>query len=214
LATLQDIIDFLDRKLPNHGESNANIVKDLQDIHLDIYLKLQRLSNTFEIEEMDSVADQLEYDLPTGVEIENIIELLVSTNESTDEYETYSYRGTKDSNIMGRYYGRAEEGKIFIRNDQQALRFDDLVIKIKYYKTPTALSVSTLTQVPDLDSKYHDLLKYKIVSEIASQGHDPNIEVANYWRSRYDEKLRTVLSDLEINNLTAYNQIPEQKERW
>lgn len=214
MATLQDIIDFLNRKYPNHGELNANIIKDLQDIHLDIYLRLQRLSNLYEIEEIDTVADQLEYDLPEYIEVENIIELLVSTDEEGTNFEKYSYRGTRDSNPLGRYYGRAAEGKIFIRNDQKAIRFDDLKIKIKYYRTPEELTSTSLTQVPELDLKYHDLLKYRIVHEIASQGHNPNIDIANYWRSRYDEKMRTVMYDLETNNMTAYNRIPEQKERW
>jgi hypothetical protein len=214
LASLQNIINFLNRKYPNHGESNANIVNDLQDIHLDIYLKMQRLSNTFEIEEIDSVANQLEYELPDEIKVENIIQLLVSTNTEGTEFDKYEYRGIADVNVYGRYFGRASEGKIFIRENGQALRFDDLTIKIYYYRVPEELTDDDLDQVPELDTRYHDLLKYKIIHEIASQGHNPNTDIANFWLGKYNEKMKTVMSDLENNLHHSYNKIPEQKERW
>ena len=214
MATLQEIIDFLDRKLPNHGELDANIVLDLQDIHLDIYTRLQRLSNKYETYQKESVAEQLHYSLPDYIKIENIIEILVSTTTQGIDFDTYSYRGTEDYNAYGNFYGRATNGLIFIKKDLEALQTTGLKININYFRYPTTLTSVDLTQVPELDANYHELLKYRIVSEIAAQGHNPDVEIADYWRSRYDEKFRTVMSDIESNLQHAYTKSPEQRERW
>ena len=214
MATLQDIINFLNRKYPNHGESNANIVSDLDMIHKDIYLRLQRLSNEFDIKEIESVNNQMIYNLPDGIKMADIFALKVSIDTDETEYETYRYRGIGEVLTEGRYYGRSSNGTFYIVKNRVPLNQDGLKIHIYYYKKPAELDVDDLEQVPDLDEDYHDLLKFGIVQAIASQGHNPDIEIANYYQQKFDEKFAIVSKEIESRNLSSYIGIPQQREVW
>ena len=223
LANLQQIIDFLNRKYPDHGETTANIILDIDDIHKDIYMRLRRLSNAYDIYEMETVANQLYYDISdTEFNVYNIEELKVSMDSSGKVFEGYKYRGSQDTRIYGRRWGRGADNTIFIMKDDNAVHISGLKIHIYYFKRPATLSFADknnvteaeLEQVPDLDEDYHDLLKFGIVQAIASQGHNPDIEIANYYQQKFDEKFAIVSKEIESRNLSSYIRIPQQREVW
>jgi hypothetical protein len=214
MATLQQIIDFLNRKYPSHGESNANIVLDLDRIHKDVYMRLRRLSNDYKTHDIDTIADQRDYALPTTFKIEDVNKVEVSLDEDGTQWESYEYRGVADIDINGRYYGRAKDGKIFIIKDTRAITADNLIIRLYYFPRPVDLTTVSLAQVPELDVDYHDLLNFGIVQEMASQGHNPDIEIANYYQQKFDEKLQTIKSDISGKLSKAPLRIPQVKERW
>jgi len=214
LATLQGIINFLNRKYPNHGESNANIINDLDMIHKDIYLRLRRLSNNYDIYEFDTVADLLYYYIPVHMKIEDIEKVMVSIDILGTRFEAYSVRGLKDSLIFGRYYGRGADGTLFLMKDTKAITQTGLKVHLYYFARPTDLNPDNLTQVPDLDEDYHDLLKFGIVQEMASQGHNPDTEIANYYQQKFDEKFDRVKKDIESKLKKVSLKIPQVEERW
>jgi hypothetical protein len=214
LATLQGIIDYLNRKYPSHGESDANIVKDLQDLHVDIFMQLRRLINNFSIYQVSSVNNQLIYNLPTGIRMEDIFDVLVSTDTAGTIFEKYEYRGYQEDLIFGRYYGRASGETFYVMKDTAPLRADNLKIHLYYYPRPTPLDSSDLTQVPDLDEDYHDLLKFGIVQAIASQGHNPDIDIANYYQQKYDEKFANVKKHIDERLYFSNLNNAQQKEWW
>lgn len=222
MATLKDFIDFLDRKFPNHGETNGNIIKDIQDIHTDIFLRLKRLTNEFKTYEKETVAGQLHYTLPSQMRVENINEVLVSTDTIGTNFETYSYRGIEESNVYGRYYGRATNGLIFIKKNQEAIKTSGFKIHINYFPRPTDFvfvdednpTDTELLQVPELDTDFHDLLKFGIVQAMASQGSNPDADIANYWQQEFDEKMILVTREMQDRLLSSPLHISQVKERW
>jgi hypothetical protein len=214
LATLQEIINFLNRKYPSHGESNANIVLDLDMIHKDIYMQLRRLSNRYDIYEFNTVANQMYYTIPQNFRIEDIEKVMVSVDAQGTTFEEYRLRGLKDDNIDGRFYGRGADGTLFLVYDKKAINKTGLKVHLYYFVRPTDLDSSDLSQVPDLEEDYHDLLKFGIVQEIASQGHNPDIEIANYYQQKFEEKLMKVKSDIENKLQNAPLRIAQQKEWW
>ena len=214
LANLQQIIDFLNRKYPSHGESNANIVLDLEDLHKDIYMRLRRLSNKYDIYEIETVADQLYYELPEDMRIEDIEKVMVSEDAGGTSWRDFTYRGMGDTRIGGRYYGRGADGSLFLLQDRQPIQLNSLKVHLYYFKRPIDLDHDDLEQVPDLDEDYHDLLKFGIVQAMASQGHSPDIEIANYYQQKFDEKFTIIKNDIESKMLDAPMKIPQQREVW
>jgi hypothetical protein len=199
MPTIQQIIDYADRKFEN-SVSDANKILDLDDIHTRLFVKIQRLKHDVEFEDMDTtIADQATYSLPTKCHIENIVTDGISVSQSvtittSTEWDKFTYAGLNDDIESGNYFMNAGNGDIAIFKDGEPLQTTGLTIRVFFYKRPTALT--SVSQVPELDTDYHDLLKYKLIQMIASEGHSPNQEIANYWENEYQEYLKEVMDDL------------------
>ena len=101
-----EIFAWVDRKYPN-SESTANKVIDLNEIHKEVYIRLKRLKHEYEEHEDLTVANQLEYTLPTDCTIDNIISVQVSDDAdvtTATEFTEYEYAGLKDYLDNGYYY--------------------------------------------------------------------------------------------------------------
>lgn len=214
MATLQSIINYLNRKYPNHGETNENIVEDLDMIHKEVFMDLTRLSNEYQIYEFNTVANQLYYTLPADIRIDDIEKVMVSLDAQGSDFEQHFIRGLKDDNIFGRFYGRGANNTIYLMYDKEPIDKSSLKVHLYYFPRPTDLDYNDLSQVPDLDTDYHDLLKFGIVQSLASQGHNPDIEIANYYQAKYDEKLFKVKNDIENKLNYTPLRIPQTKEWW
>jgi hypothetical protein len=214
MPSVQQILDYADRKYPNQ-ETDANKIIDLDDLHKKIYVQIARLKNDYEIYETTTVADQLTYALPSNCTIDNIITVEVSqstTITASTEWNTHDYAGLKDDIDNGYFYGRATSSTIALTADGLPINTAGLSIRIFYYKTPNALSV--VTDTPELDSDYHDLLKYGLIQSLASQGHNPDTEIADYWQNKYDEFLQEVKDSLSDRENSAPNQSNQVEEHW
>jgi hypothetical protein len=213
MSTVQQIIDYADRKFPN-AETDANKIIDLDDLHKKAYVQIARLKNDYEIYETETIADQLTYSLPSNCTIDNIIAVKVSqsaTITTSSEWDTYEYAGLNDKIDNGYYYARATSSTIALTKDGIPINTSGLSIRIFYYKTPAALSA--VGDTPELDSDYHDLLKCGLIQTLASQGHNPDTEIADYWQKKYDEFIEEVkesLSDRYNSSPSSYN----QNEEW
>lgn len=209
-----EIFAWVDRKYPNQ-ETTANKVIDLNQIHKEVYVRLKRLKHEYSTHEDITVANQLEYTLPTDCTIDNVIAIYVSSSpdvETSTDFDEYTYAGLKDTIDNGQHYTFSPSGKYLLSDLGSAISTAGLVIKILYYKTPTAITAAGNT--PDLDAQYHMLLCYGLTQTLAAQGHNPDTEIADYYQNKFDEYFKTIeddLSDKFNTSPTNYNQI---KEWW
>ena len=211
MATVAQIIEFANRKFPN-SETDSNKTADLNDIHNNVYLKIKRLKNDFDITESTTVANQATYTLPTGCKIENLVRVTVSKSETNVEFDTYDYAALNDDVKVGRYYVPVTDTVIALFDGGEPLKTSGLTIMFYYFAEPVQLS--STTQTPNLDPMYHNALKYALVAEIASQGRHPHTEIANYWQSRYDDFVREIEKDLTEKFNTAPVLSNRAVEHW
>lgn len=207
MSSLSQIITFLDRKCPDHGESNANICSDLNDLHNDIFIQLQRLMNHIEIyQASDTIADQLSYTLPSNCRIEDILQIEVATDASDTDFDKFTYKGIMDeNNLSGNYFGRYTDTTYWLMQDGEPISTSGLTVLIYHYKRPTQFDSSDLSVIPDLDPDYHDLLKFGIVQAMYEQGAHPNTELADYWQRKFEEKMIRVRNAIQDRYTNAPN---------
>lgn len=216
LPTVQQIINFADRYYPN-GVSDANCIIDIDMIHKAVYNKIIRLKNIYELSTSYTVADQLTYSLPTNCLPENIIKIEISediTGSIDDDtlWQEYEFKTLNENIDDGFVWGVVNNNTIIIAVDGEAIDTSNYEIRFYYYPSPTAISATT--QTPDLDAEYHDLLYYGLIQSLASQGQNPDTEVANYWQLKYDERIKQIEKGLK----ERYENAPIEKEelgsRW
>lgn len=214
MPTITEIIAYADRKFPN-SETDANKIIDINGMHKKIYVQIARLKNDYEIYETVTIANQLTYSLPSNCTIDNIISISVSqstTITASTEWDTYEYAALTDKVDTGYYYARATSSTFALTKDGLPISTAELSIRIFYYKTPAALSA--VGDTPELDSDYHDLLKYSLIQDLASQGHNPDTEIADYWQKKYDEFLDEVKENLSDRSNSASNLGNQVSEYW
>lgn len=206
MSTVQQICDFADRKYPN-SETDANKVSDLNDIHKRVYVKIAKLKNELEPYEITTIANQLTYNLPSDCSIDNIVSVKVpqsTTITASTEWDEYNFAGVNDDTTSGYWYGDGGNGLIALLKDDLPISTAGLSIRLFYYKRPNALSSADMTATPELDEDYHDVLKFQLVSELASQGQSPDTEIADFWQRKTDE----FLAEVEKNLLKRYKKAP------
>jgi hypothetical protein len=211
MSTVQQICDYIDRKYPN-SETDANKVSDLNDIHKRIFVRLARLKNETELYEDTTIANQLTYNLPSDCKIDDVALVKVSQTTTitvSTEWDTFEFAGIKDDTTMGYYYGDGGNGLISLLKDDLPISTAGLSIRIFYWKRPNALSSSNMSATPELDEDYHDVLKFQLISELASQGHNPDTEIADFWQAKADEFLKEIEDSLS----DRYNKAPTQNSQ-
>lgn len=213
MSTVQEIIDYADRKFPT-TETTANKVIDLNNIYVDDFIKIKKLSNDVSIFEDVTVAEQVFYALPTNCRISDVLKVVVARDSSAEEFDTYTYAGIKDEMDLGYYFGPIEGNNYFLLKDGEPIPTSGLTLFIYYYKRPALLSASALSAIPELDSDYHSLLKYGLIAELASQGHNPDTEIADYWQRKHDEKLKDIFDSLAARYDSTPLQIKQINEYW
>lgn len=213
--TIDEILSWVDRKFPNQ-ESDANKVIDLDMVHKKVYMQLRKLSNDFVIYEDVTVAGQTFYNLPIGgkCKIEDIVRIDVETGVGTDEFDTFEYAGVKDEITDSQVYMRGESGTYALLDNEVPISAAGKKIMMYYYPRPATLTSSDLTAVPDLDTDYHPVLCYMLINELASQGNNPDTEIADYYQKKADEFLKEVFLALAEKQANARTKSNECDEIW
>jgi len=198
-TTVQNIIDYADRKYPN-VETDANKIVDLNVIYTDLYNRMQQLTDEFSTADSYTIADQATYSLPSQCRIYNITKIQVSRDTRTNVdvntvWDVYSYAGLNEDISYGEYYGRVNDTTIALFQNGKPIDTTDYVIKFYYYKLPESLSA--VTDVLEIDDRYTNLLRYKLVNSLASQGANPDTEIADYYQRMYDEEIEVCFSELQ-----------------
>ena len=199
--TIQQIITWVDRAYPNQ-ELQDNQLLDLNDMYKEIFLKIRTLDNSYKTDNFVTVASQEVYDLQADCNVDKIISVTV-------DGDRYNHCGINDT-IIGNQYVDMQDGTIKLLNDGVEVSKSDLVVKVSYYPQPEELT--SFSQEPLLNKKYHNLLKYALAQSMAAQGNNPDIEMANYYQAKYDEFMVVVKNDLgykATENPTQKNQLVE-----
>jgi hypothetical protein len=219
MSTVQEIIDYASRKIKN-SVSTADKVADLNNVLTETYIKMKRVRLELAVYEDITTSNILSgevnvfYSLPPYAKISDITKIMVAKDDLATEFEEYKYAGIEDDITFGQYFGATEQGTYWLLDDERAVEAADRKIIIYYYKRPKALSVSSLSEEPELEPDYHNLLKYGLIVELANQGHHPDTEIADYWQAKYDELLKTVVQSLSDRNDNAPLTTRECEERW
>ena len=217
MPTVQAIDNFALRVYPKASNILiADRISDLDDIHKEIFVKIGRLSNQFENIIIGlTVANETDYLLPTDCTIDNIVAIKVSkTTVLTDEWNEFIYTPINSNISHGCYFSKSRAGYFALAIDGKPIITSGLTIVMYYYKNPTTLASSALTVTPDLYEMYHNLLKYRYIQRLASQGENPDSEIANYWEKEYQEYFDWVKSDISERNNSTPDQANQVRGEW
>ena len=207
---VSELITFIDRKYSN-SESSANKILDIDAIHKRIFMKLSRLSNNYTKHTDVTIADQLVCNFPADCSPENVISIQVS-DLAGEEWTEYKYAGLKDYISSGYYWTTDTAGTYALLDYGEVIATNDLGIIIYYYKTPATISL--VTNTPELDSLYHLILAYQEISDLASQGHNPDAEIADFWQRKADELFAEAKDDLYEKNNSKPKRSCQATEDW
>ena len=141
-----------------------------------------------------TVADQDEYDYPTGIDdVSQIISIAIANSETpTSRYDYTRYYLSKGEDHPMQYNSffqiMDESGnKKFVLYPAPAL--DDLPIAIRYNKKLAVLSTTVFTGSPEFDDRFHEMLAVYACYKAASEGPSPDAYQADHFKQEYDEMM-------------------------
>ena len=195
-TTIDNIIDDVDVRLPN-------VFTEAQKIGW-INDEIRKIKRELMTEDTDSslttVADQVEYTLPTNIKIENIIEPIYIAQDavitSTTVFKPYYFAKSNKVLAYGNYdlgddvYFDFLDGKIGFYPTPTTT---GLQIFINFYKTPATYTATT--DVIELEDDWLDILKFSLMRTIAMSGNNPDIELANMYGVEYNNLMSSILHD-------------------
>jgi hypothetical protein len=166
---------------------------------------------------VESVADTKSVTLPTDCLPENIVYVTVSSDitgaiDDNTTYQEYQLAHIKQDISGGYWYKVTSSTTIDLTKDGVALDADDYNINFYYYATPQ--EITTLFGAVDLDTEYHDVLEYGLIQAMASQGHNPDTDIANYYQSKYDERMKEIEGLMDERKSFASVEPDILESRW
>lgn len=212
--TAQEILDLADAMYPN-AETVANKIKFMN-------IAIHSLSPYFGIVAEDdtlvTVADQDEYSFPTGIDdVAQIIDFAIGNSDSpTNRYDYTRYSLSKrDTDPMR---GNSFWQIIDSSGDKKLALYpipsiDDLPIIIRYHKKLSELSADSLSEEPEFDSRYHDMLAFYCVHMICSSGASPDSIQANAFMQKFDDRL-SELWKIQMEQDSKQKNVHRDNKQW
>lgn len=208
---VQQLLNLTDSMYPNGEDNNTKIAY----MNMAIDSLSAEFGRTAVDESVVTVAGQDEYTFPDGVEdINQIIGLGVGNSVTPDsryEYTPYMLGYKEDNPLLYRTYFQIydDEGDKTL-GLYPAPTVSGLPIRIRYHRILAKLSPTSLTQVPEFDSRYHFILAVYACFKICSTGPSPDAIQANTFMQQYDDTLMEMWknkmnADLEQRDRTAYD---------
>jgi hypothetical protein len=196
VATVREIIDYAKLVYPRVSDiSDADIITLINQLIDEVYNKLLRATWAFSKESILSISGQASYQLPTLCSPDNIISVMVSDDVDGIKWTEYNFVGILDDvSVESDNVYMLDGDKILLFSSGEPIGIDSLIINISYYKTPS--SVSSINDIPSIEVKYHNLLKYGLIQLSACCGDNPETAIADYWQRKFDEELNTAKSNL------------------
>ena len=143
-----------------------------------------------------TIAGQATYDMASDMRIDRIQSVQVSAStviDGTEQYLTYAFAGQDDQLVGNQWFDAL--GQIGLYPVPSTGTGDGYNVKITYEPRPVQLSTSTLTTIPSLDEDYQDILKWRVLRDIARSGRDPDVDLANNFQADYDAILDRIKMD-------------------
>lgn len=193
MSTVQALIVAIDSIYPN-AESDTSKVSYMNMAQND-------LSNYFgtvvEDSTLTTIVDDDSYAFPSGLaDISEIITLdigQVATPTTRHNYTRY-YQGNRDEIPIGSrcYFQIVSSTGVKSLGIYPIPNTVSLPIRIRYNKKLTDLSATTLTQVPDFDSRYHDLLVWFAIHMICASGTSPDSLQSDFYMQKYENGVNSL----------------------
>jgi hypothetical protein len=209
------IIQYIRDRYPKVNNTtnypDSLFITDLDLIHKEEYVKFKRLKNRYTTDStLTTVANQLEYTFPTNCVIENISgEQIYVTIDNQDYIFEYA-DGDQDISTGDYYRYGSTDAKFELLRDGKAIDTAGYTITIRYYPEPTAITLAT--QTPDLESKYHNLLIYRLFNRMAMLGENPDATIANVWQTEYNTAYEDIKKHFEANKSKTTTTITRIKD--
>jgi hypothetical protein len=141
---------------------------------------------------------QANYELPTYIEVQNIISNIYITQSDTEidedtNFNEYKYVDSYDRYLAGNKYYRADYSGLNNIGIYPVPDTDDLIGMFIYRKRPEKLSSHVLTAQPDIKADWVDILKYKCIMMAALSGNDRDTETYNIYARLYNGLLVEIM---------------------
>lgn len=206
MLTAYQIIQRVNTEYPNNGfvyDPETTYETKVEQGFIDyINSALNRMDKSVlldDIYEFPLIAGQSIYELPINCELGNI-------EEVTRNYGLTSMRliWARDSEHMfGNCYFNGYGNTIGIYPEPT---HDGDKITLYFKRTPRP--VKTVDDPIEIDDKWADLLVYSIISDMASGGSNPDIEIANNYIARYNN----LLQDARLGKCRSQPYCPKIKD--
>ena len=226
--TLQELLNEIDIRYPN-TISSAIKIGWMNTLLKQVYKKIPNEH----IYTFMTVEGQALYTLPDYVKIENIINpILLTINDSLidsdSRFNKYSYAGLVDT-IEGSFGNKLSGMRYYSATfnwlNQIGLypipAMTGLTCKFVYKKYPGDLSENNLSEEPDIQSEWHEILVYECIIKCALSGNNPDSDTANIYIPIRNALMRDILDvkyeyDPEYpstRNVTKKGQFSRNKRR-
>ena len=179
-TTARQLINDIDKRYPNTYSTDEKItwINDtMREIYKDIAVQ--------EYYSFTTVKGQTIYTLPEDCAIEFIKNVEISskaktaTNSDWGKFKALK-NSLRDQEMFEPSYYDGTEGTIGIFPKPTG----SYKVNIYYNKRPKM--ITSLDDSIELDDRYTDLVKFKVLSIIAMSGHNPDIEIANQYILLYN----------------------------
>lgn len=206
MLTTYQIIQRVNAEYPNNGftyDPETTYETKVDQGFIDyINSALNRMDKSVlldEIFEFPTIAGQSIYELPINCELGNIEEVtrtygqtpvrLIWSRDSERMFGNRYFNGY--GNTIGIYPVPTQDGD-----------------KITVFFKRTPRPAKTVDDPIEIDEKWVDLLVYSIVSDMASGGSNPDVEIANNYISRYN----TLLQEAKLGKCRTQPFCPQIKD--
>lgn len=179
-TTAEQLINDIDKRYPNTYSTDEKItwINDtMREIYKDIAVQ--------EYYSFTTVKGQTIYTLPEDCAIEFIKNVEISSKAKTATNSDWGHfkslkNSLRDQEMFEPSYYDGTEGTIGIFPKPTG----SYKVNIYYNKRPKM--ITSLGDSIELDDRYTDLVKFKVLSIIAMSGHNPDIEIANQYILLYN----------------------------
>ena len=189
--TFLQILNDIDLRYPNTVASSDKI-RWMNDAVREVW----QFAATTNLYTTTAVAGRAIYPLSTDMRFEKIKAVFVSDStarSSTEEWTQYELVGLDDELSGNQYYKAGNGIGIYpVPTTDEAGRG----IKIIYEPMPAMYSsTSDTTSVPAFNPDYVDIIKWRVLRDIAGSGVSPDVEMVNNFQASYDEVMRKLRMD-------------------
>lgn len=193
MGTVQQLLNDVRVRLPSSTATFTDgvVIGWFNDTQNEIF----RYMASTEIYEFDTIAGQALYNLPSDCPFDMLKSVQVSnstTIDGTETYTTYKYAGPDDELSGSQYYDALGQIGIYPTPTSDGAGYN---VKITYEASPTQLSTNTLSTVPSINTEYQDILKWRVLKDMAGSGNNPDTALVAYYQGLYNELYRRIKTD-------------------
>lgn len=211
MATVSSILSDVALRLPHSTVTFTDSVKvgwmnSLQD-------EIWRYATSTKAYFFQLTSGVTDYAMATDMAFDKIKYVALSNstvNTSTALYTEYTYVGPQET--LGDNYSKAwgsTIGDILLPTPTTSGYF----VKVIYENKPVTLTTAA-TDVPSLNSEFHDIYKFRICKNIAGSGNSPDVELKNNYEAEENEILSKIRMNYYYRKAAKPKSVFSYRENW